>query len=866
MGRLADASRVRVDGGTVWVYGTSRDEPMAKPFPLRAVLWLAALVLADLLLLAPPGTATRVAGAMLLLLLPGLALAEAILQHTQRLLRWVVGLGTSIALVQILALLLHYMPGPVPLWAEVAALNLLVAVAVLVRVALTPGSAGGPTTAPTRGTPGVLVWLLVVTVVAGIGLRFGWLHYSEFQGDEALVMIAAAEAIEGHSDALLLRGKGPGEVLLPVALWRLTGTVDEGVARLPFAVTGTMIPVVGFLLASSLFNGRRSSALAGLATAALLAVNGFMVAFARIVQYQSLVVLMSSLALLCAWHWHRDGGRARWLVWCGLFLGAGLLAHYDTLLVMPAIGYLVGAHTLRAGRRPARRVAAGVLSSGIAMVAVSGLFYIPYLLDPQASRTGSYLSDRIGDQLIKNNLSSFQQLNVLYTSFFYYALTGLLVLAWLAWTARRARGLRRVPGAPVWLPGLLAIAIVGVAIWPQALRTPAADLAGLPFLLLLLGAFLAAGLDDGRRAVVLWLAVPFLGYNFGVAVPLTHIYTIVPAWTLLAGLAVSGLAPLLVHRRYVAWAAAASALGVGALFTGYLALAYLRHDVEFRQDWPRSRVPPYWTPYADLPPTGFFGFPHRTGWKAVGALYSAGRLAGDYGSNEEPDITAWYTRGAARACDPEPMYYFIADGLVDPWPVDMPAVLAAYKVAGVVTLPNGRELTIYQARPITDGLGPLDVSALEAAFDRSATPDAFARSGRGAQVVDANLGGLVRLVGYDIDARRARPGGRLAVTLYWQPQQPLAEDYHVFVHLEAGQIRSQADGRPVCWTYPTTDWRPGQVIADHHAVTILPGTSPGAYPLLVGMYVPTDGHRLDVLGADGTPVANAVSLGDVTIH
>ena len=132
-------------------------------------------------------------------------------------------------------------------------------------------------------------------------------------------------------------------------------------------------------------------------------------------------------------------------------------------------------------------------------------------------------------------------------------------------------------------------------------------------------------------------------------------------------------------------------------------------------------------------------------------------------------------------------------------------------------------------------------------------------------MTDANLGGLVRLVGYDVDAQRARTGGRVAVTLYWQTLQPLAEDYHVFVHLEADRIWGQADGRPVCWSYPTTDWRPGQVIADHHALAIRPDTPPGAYPLLVGMYSPSTGRRLDVLGADGRPVANAVSLGDVTV-
>jgi hypothetical protein len=135
---------------------------------------------------------------------------------------------------------------------------------------------------------------------------------------------------------------------------------------------------------------------------------------------------------------------------------------------------------------------------------------------------------------------------------------------------------------------------------------------------------------------------------------------------------------------------------------------------------------------------------------------------------------------------------------------------------------------------------------------------------------------LVRLVGYDVDAQRAWPGGRLAVTLYWQAMAPIKQDYHAFVHLAAAapptgstgtsQIWGQADGRPVCWTYPTTDWRPGQVIADHHAIAIRPDTPPGDYPLLVGMYLPDTGQRLDVLGEEGKPVSNFVALTTVSVR
>ena len=515
------------------------------------------------------------------------------------------------------------------------------------------------------------------------------------------------------------------------------------------------------------------------------------------------------------------------------------------------------------------------------MLVIAGLFYIPYALDPQAARTGDYLGDRIGDALLKNNLGDFLHFNVFYNSSYYVIFTGLLVLGYLGWALRRAPGIEHIPGGRYWAPAVAIIVTLGLVLWPNALVIADLDLAALPFTLILLGAFLSSALDPGQRAVVAWLAVPFIGYNFAVALPLTHIYTVVPAWTLLAGLAAAKIfnfkfqtsnLKLKLPTLYSLLLVTCYLLLV-ALFGGYLYVAYVRHDVEFWQDWPESQPALYWSPYDDLPPAGFFGFAHRTGWKSVGALYAEGTLKGDYGSNEEPEVTTWYTRGAPRACDAQPEYYFIADDLIDPWPVDQDSVEAGYDIVGMAMLPNGKGLDVYQTHPSTTELSQLSNDTLARAFDQTATPAAFARSARGSQLVEANFDGLVRLVGYDIDTRRARPGGRLPVTLYWQAQAPILEDYHVFVHLEGDNVAGstpgiwgQADGRPVCWTYPTFDWRPGQIIADQHAIAIKPNTPPGDYPVLVGMYLPDTGARLEVWDGAGNPVSNFVRLTTVSIR
>ncbi len=293
----------------------------------------------------------------------------------------------------------------------------------------------------------------------------------------------------------------------------------------------------------------------------------------------------------------------------------------------------------------------------------------------------------------------------------------------------------------------------------------------------------------------------------------------------------------------------------------------MRHDVEYWQDYPAGNLSFYWTPYDHPPAAGFFGFAHRAGWKAVAQKIVTGDLSGDYGSNEEPDVTTWYTRGAPRACDPHPEFYYLAPDLVDQIALPDETIKADYDQIGTVTLPNQKQMHIMQQTPVTLALGQLNETLLAHQFDTTATPAAFARSARGSHPTEANFGNLVRLIGYDLDTRRAYPGGRLPVTLYWQVLTHIPTSYQVFTHLESesGPV-AQSDGVPVCWTYPTDVWRPGQIIADQHAMMLSPDISSGLYPLDIGLYLPDTFARLDVLDEAGNPAGVSVTLTEIEIR
>ncbi|MEM7034283.1 MAG: hypothetical protein AAF629_32370 [Chloroflexota bacterium] len=184
------------------------------------------LVLANILFFVLPGL--RVITAGLLIFTSGIGWTSLLLNDEGWLGKMNLMLGLSVSTTMLAVLGLQYLPGPVYTWHLLLVLNLF---------AFTPllWLRRQPDTPLAQGRlPLLFVFVLIIAML----LRFVNLDYSEFQGDEALAMIIAAEAIEGHEDALFLRGKGPGEILLPLAVWRIKGTITELDARVPFMVAG----------------------------------------------------------------------------------------------------------------------------------------------------------------------------------------------------------------------------------------------------------------------------------------------------------------------------------------------------------------------------------------------------------------------------------------------------------------------------------------------------------------------------------------------------------------------------------------------------------------------------------------------------
>ncbi len=126
--------------------------------------------------------------------------------------------------------------------------------------------------------------------------------------------------------------------------------------------------------------------------------------------------------------------------------------------------------------------------------------------------------------------------------------------------------------------------------------------------------------------------------------------------------------------------------------------------------------------------------------------------------------------------------------------------------------------------------------------------------------LDAQFEGGIRLLGYvlrdatgqAVDRPLVEPGGVVRLTLYWQAESPIAQDYVVFTHVldQTGRLRGQQDNQPRNGTFPTRAWVPGDLVVDSYHIAVDATAPLEAYLIEVGMYRPADGERLTVGGAD----------------
>lgn len=96
----------------------------------------------------------------------------------------------------------------------------------------------------------------------------------------------------------------------------------------------------------------------------------------------------------------------------------------------------------------------------------------------------------------------------------------------------------------------------------------------------------------------------------------------------------------------------------------------------------------------------------------------------------------------------------------------------------------------------------------------------------------------IRLLGLEVPTDRYRPGERVPVTLYLQADQPIQEDYQLFIQLldETGTEVGNLTSHPGWGRNPTSLWQPGVIYADRYPV-LIDQPIDNRSPLLAKVYV-----------------------------
>jgi hypothetical protein len=882
---------------------------VASALTAHGLLWL------DLPLLIKSASALVLAG-----LLPGLLLVELLvgnptagawannLRSSPNLgegLLYAIGAGYGV--IVLVMLVLSYLPGPVQPWMTYIAFDAVLAILfVLVWLRARETNRGGRREPGSSITPKdqrllayPLAGMIVLLTISSL-LRFTNLGYAEFHGDEARAVLRAAALLQGNEDVLFVHKKGPTEILLPALLLSLTGQVTEATARLPLAIAN-----LAALCAVWLLGARLLGPLAGWIAALLLAMDGYLIAFSRFLQYQSIVLLASVLAVLIFYRLFRQPyAPGRFLTLAAILLATGLLSHYDAIAAGAPALLLLGA-LLRTKHGAARNSLWRSVGMALFVGALlAGLFYVPFVLHPRFEATYTYLVDQrfvAGQQFPYNNLADVFRRSLVYNAGVYVAfMIGATVLA-LVLAYRRGWG--RFWGAAF---GLIPILLVPATLWRAdwlriSLATGAGaaaqrlelDLTMAPFALAFALAWFAPKLRLEERLLWLWLGLLMLVAFFFTAYARTHIYVYFAPWALLVGgLLAEGWHWL--HQR----AGRATATVIGLIVAGVMIVLFgshgywyfvynqseiLRNQIQGAGEFlVRAGSPPDpaddWLSQDAVEVDSLYGFPLANGWKVIGVLYRQGVLQGDYETNQRYAwIPDWYTRSQHR-CASTAQWYFAIDNL-EPWAQKSKDIEDAleeqgYARWGQVLVNAAPRLVIWQlgGDPTEPGMQIFRLEEYEPLFDQLAGPDLKLRypiiEDEITYPLHVNFDNQVWLEGYNLEyTQPLQPGDSFRLTLFWRAQRPIPVSYKVFnqSYYADGVMVAQKDSFSVCDREPTTTWTPGKLITDIYDMTVASDAPPGVYPLYSGLYLEENFVRMPILDAEGNPVSDQFHVTDLQI-
>ncbi|NBO36078.1 hypothetical protein EBU91_00830 [bacterium] len=270
------------------------------------------------------------------------------------------------------------------------------------------------------------IFLSIFILFFGVAFfRFQNLGYSEFQDDEKKARFLISPE-SSWQDFLLSQRKGPLQFIFTLAPILITkDPLNEFSIRFPFALSSFLASVVLYLIIFKL----TKSHLASFFVVGFFSINGFMVGFGRIAQYQNLNILFSFLAILFTIYLTKNNTKIiLYSILAGGFYGISFLAHWDAVYYAPILLYLGICFLRRKDLNHKIKIKAvfGVLVSFMIFLLP---FLIPYLQNLTSTQNSNltYLNSRVGVE--GSEISRHYEIFKLYNPFVteYFLIVGFVI-------------------------------------------------------------------------------------------------------------------------------------------------------------------------------------------------------------------------------------------------------------------------------------------------------------------------------------------------------------------------------------------------------------------------------------------------------
>jgi len=465
------------------------------------------------------------------------------------------------------------------------------------------------------------ILLLLIILALGAYFRIYNLGYSDFQGDEVSAQNYLFDE-RGFWEFLLSRTIGPGQYVVSKAMNNmfLHSQRPEMYQRAPFAFAG-VITILAIYLATIRLGNKKIA----LVSTGFVALSGLLIAFSRITQYQSFVMFFAISAIYCAYR-YLSSNNTSYLIGLSIISAVSLLFHYDSLsFILPIVLLLI-----------TKRRVKGTLTYGVIGVAITSIFYIPFIQAPGIRRTFNYLmKERIASTFTFDSIFYSVKLLSLYHS------KELLILMGLGLIILFVNFFKKGSIVEKFIIGNLAVLIL-LRFINQQTNTLLTYLSAI-----LIGVYILLTLKESAKStqisaytlIKVWFLVSLGTYGLFVIMPLTHIYNfLIPFFVLIAW----ELNHLL-EKRKIATLSILLVIFISTISFNYE--SFLDTDPEYPWDHKKYIFGKMPTLIADNNKVkGVFGFPYHRNWREIRFSIDQMDTLTSYVSNEKYRLAKYYMK------------------------------------------------------------------------------------------------------------------------------------------------------------------------------------------------------------------------------